>query len=59
MYKEELRKAFTKRTSLFGDLKAELDYKQMNEDPEKIMGIMRNIVEKRWELQFTKDNLLE
>jgi len=51
--------AFTKRSSLVGDLKAALDYRHVNEDPEKFFGIMEKMVDKVWEHQFTNDNLLE
>ena len=40
-----LPKAFTKRTSLLGDLRAALDYRQIEEDPEKFFGIMKKMVD--------------
>ena len=46
VYKKRLLKTFTKRTSLLEDLRAILNYRQIDENPEQFFGIKEKIVDK-------------
>jgi cellular nucleic acid-binding protein len=58
-YKERLRKAFTKKTSLSEDLRAAFGYRQSSEEPENYFDIVDRLVKKLLQHEWTAENLTE
>jgi hypothetical protein len=58
-FKDRLRKAFVKETSLLQDMRAALSYKQTTEDPKKYFDTIAKLVDKIWDKQWTKENMME